>query len=101
MLDGVDNQGMVSTYVVPPIIDAIQEFKVNSHNDQAEFGGSLGGIVNVVTKSGPTPCTAQLGSTLRNDAFDARNTFQQKVTPFKQNQFGFSVGGPVYHPESL
>ena len=34
MLDGIDNQGMVSTYVVPPIIDAIQEFKVNSHNDK-------------------------------------------------------------------
>lgn len=98
MLDGVDNQGMVSTYVVPPIIDAIQEFKVNSHND-AEFGGSTGGIINVVTKSGTNSLHGTAWEYLRNDAFDARNTFQQAVTPFKQNQFGFSLGGPVYIPK--
>ncbi|MCI0423919.1 MAG: carboxypeptidase regulatory-like domain-containing protein [Acidobacteria bacterium] len=53
LLDGINNQGsFTSTYSVPPIIDTIQEFKVQSHNDQAEFGGALGGIINVVTKSG-------------------------------------------------
>ena len=85
MLDGIDNQGMVSTYVVPPIIDAIQEFKVNSHNDQAEFGSSTGGIINVVTKSGTNSLHGTAWEYLRNDAFDARNTFQPNVTPFKQN----------------
>jgi hypothetical protein len=99
MLDGIDNQGMVSTYVVPPIIDAIQEFKVNSHNDQAEFGSSTGGIVNVVTKSGTNSLHGTAWEYIRNDAFDARNTFQSAVTPFKQNQFGFSVGGPVIIPK--
>jgi outer membrane receptor protein involved in Fe transport len=99
MLDGIDNQGMVSTYVVPPIIDAIQEFKVNSHNDQAEFGSSTGGIVNVVTKSGTNSLHGTAWEYVRNDAFDARNTFQQSVTPFKQNQFGFSLGGPAYIPK--
>ena len=99
MLDGIDNQGMVSTYVVPPIIDAIQEFKVNSHNDQAEFGSSTGGIINVVTKSGTNAVHGTVWEYLRNDAFDARNTFQPNVTPFKQNQFGFSLGGPVYIPK--
>ena len=99
MLDGVDNQAMVSTYVVPPIIDSIQEFKVNSHNDQAEFGSSLGGIINVVTKSGTNSLHGTAWEYLRNDAFDARNTYFQKVTPFKQNEFGFSVGGPVYIPK--
>ena len=99
MLDGIDNQGMVSTYVVPPIIDAIQEFKVNSHNDQAEFGSSTGGIINVVTKSGTNAPHGTAWEYLRNDAFDARNTFQPNVTPFKQNQFGFSLGGPVYIPK--
>ena len=53
MLDGVFNQGaFVSTYAVPPIIDTIQEFKINAHNDDPEFGGAVGGIVNVVTKGG-------------------------------------------------
>ena len=99
MLDGIDNNGMVSTYVVPPIIDAIQEFKVNSHNDQAEFGSSTGGIINVVTKSGTNSLHGTAWEYVRNDAFDARNTFQSAVTPFKQNQFGFSVGGPVILPK--
>ena len=52
LTDGVNNQGMMtSTYAVPPVVDAIQEFKVQSHNDLAEFGGVTGGVVNVVTKS--------------------------------------------------
>jgi len=89
MLDGINNQGAItSTYAVPPIIDSIQEFKVNSHNDQAEFGGALGGIVNVVTKSGSNDLHGSLWEYLRNDAFDARNTFQRTVTPFRENQFG-------------
>ena len=53
LLDGVNNQGSFgSTYAVAPIVDEVQEFKVQSHNDDASFGGVLGGIVNVVTKSG-------------------------------------------------
>jgi hypothetical protein len=98
--DGINNQGsFLSTYAVPPIIDTIQEFKVNSHNDQAEFGSSLGGIVNVVSKSGTNTVHGSAWEYLRNDAFDARNTFQQSVQVFRQNQFGFTVGGPVYIPK--
>ena len=53
MTDGINNQGSFqSTYTVAPIIDQIAEFKVNSHNDQAEVGGVVGGVINVVTKSG-------------------------------------------------
>ena len=100
MLDGISDQNdLLSAYVVPPIIDAIQEFKVVSHSDLAEFGSSTGGIVNVVTKSGTNGLHGTAWEYLRNDAFDARNTFQDKVTPFKQNQFGFSVGGPVWIPK--
>jgi Carboxypeptidase regulatory-like domain len=93
LLDGIFNYGSVGTYVVPPIIDAIQEFKVNSHNDQAEFGSSLGGVVNVVTKSGTNALHGDAWEYVRNNAFDARNTFQDSVTPFKQNEFGFSLVG--------
>jgi hypothetical protein len=98
--DGINNQGsFLSTYAVPPIIDTIQEFKVNSHNDQAEFGSSLGGIINVVTKSGTNELHGTAWEYVRNDAFDARNTFQQKVATFRQNQFGFAFGGPVVIPK--
>jgi len=100
LADGLNNQGAtLSTYAVPPIIDAIQEFKVNSHNDEAEFGSVLGGIINVVTKSGTNALHGTLWEYIRNDAFDARSTFQKSVTPFKQNQFGASVGGPVIIPK--
>ena len=52
-LDGIINTAaFASSYDVPPIIDDIQEFKIQSHNDQAEYGGVLGGVVNLVTKSG-------------------------------------------------
>jgi hypothetical protein len=99
MLDGINNQGaFLSTYAVAPIIDSIQEFKVQSHNDGAEFGGALGGIVNVVTKSGTNKLHGSIWEYLRNDAFDARNTFFQEKTPFRQNQFGAAVGGPVVIP---
>ena len=100
MTDGLNNQGAFSgTYAVPPIIDSIQEFKVNSHNDQAEFGGALGGIVNVATKPGTNELHGSLWEYLRNDAFNARNTFQNSVTVFRQNQFGVSAGGPVMLPK--
>src|ERR1041385_3390776 len=100
MTDGLNNQGAFSgTYAVPPILDSMQEFKVNSHNDQAEFGGALGGIVNVATKSGTNELHGTLWEYLRNDAFNARNTFQNSVTVFRQNQFGVSAGGPVMLPK--
>jgi hypothetical protein len=100
MTDGLNNQGAFSsTYAVPPIIDAIAEFKVNSHNDLAEFGGALGGIINVATKSGTNAFHGTLWEYVRNDAFNARNTFQPSVTVFRQNQFGASAGGPVMVPK--
>ena len=89
-LDGINNIGShVNTYAVAPIVDAIQEFKVQSHNDQAEFGGGVGGVINVVTKSGTNELHGTMWEFLRNDALDARNPFFRNVTrPFRQNQFG-------------
>jgi outer membrane receptor protein involved in Fe transport len=100
MTDGLNNQGAFqSTYAVPPIIDSMAEFKVNAHNDQAEFGGVMGGVVNVATKAGTNDFHGTLWEYLRNDAFNARNTFQNSVTVFRQNQFGASAGGPVMLPK--
>lgn len=100
LMDGINDQGSFqSTYTVAPIIDQIEEFKVNSHNDQAEFGGVLGGVINVVTKSGTNQLHGSAWEYLRNNDFDARNTFNPSVTPYRQNQFGVAAGGPVWIPK--
>jgi outer membrane receptor protein involved in Fe transport len=100
LMDGVHNHAVYTgVYAVPPIIDAIQEFKVQSHNDQAEFGGATGGIINVVTKSGTNELHGSAWEYVRNDAFDARDRYLARVTPFKQNMFGVTAGGPVVLPK--
>ena len=66
-----------------------------SHSDSVEYGGFLGGYVNVVTKSGTNEFHGALWEFLRNDKFDARNPFKATVNPLKQNQFGGNIGGPI------
>jgi outer membrane receptor protein involved in Fe transport len=95
LLDGFTDYGFIGNYAVAPIIDDIQEFKVQSHNDSSAFGGSLGGIINVVTKGGTQEYHGDVWEFFRNSALDARNYFQTAVTPYKQNQFGGAAGGPV------
>src|SRR2546421_2812668 len=98
LLDGLnDQESFSSTYSVPPIVDDIQEFKVDSHNDQAQFGGVLGGVVNVVTKSGTNQLHGEAWEFIRNSALDARNPLT-KINLLHQNQFGSNIGGPVLLP---
>jgi len=103
LLDGLYNYGSIeSTYAIAPIVDAIQEFKVVSHTDSAEFGGVLGGVVNVVTKSGTNEIHGAAWEYIRNTAFDAKNYFLPAGTAkafFHENQFGASGGGPVVIPK--
>jgi len=103
LTDGLNNYGSVlSTYDVAPIIDAIQEFKVVSHTDSAEYGGVLGGVVNVVTKTGTNDLHGSAWEFARNTVFDARPTFSPAPiakADFSQNQFGGSIGGPVIIPK--
>ncbi len=103
LTDGLYNYGALeSTYAVAPIIDAIQEFKVVSHTDDAEFGSVLGGVVNVVTKTGTNNLHGAGWEYLRNTVFDARNYFLPTTSPkaaYHQNQFGGDLGGPVLIPK--
>ena len=81
-------------------IDAIQEFKAQTKNYSAEYGFSAN-QVNISTKSGSNQFHGSVFEFLRNDAVDARTFFNvkpQPVAPFKQNQFGYSLGGPVVFP---
>lgn len=102
LLDGMDDQQSVaSMYTIQPILDDIQEFKVVSHPDQAEYGGVLGGMVNVVTKSGTNQLHGAGWEFVRNSYFDARNPFlpsTKPITPLHWNQFGADIGGPVLLP---
>lgn len=100
LLDGLNNTNYIGNmYVIPPIIDAIEEFKVQSHNDKAEFGGVLGGIINVISKTGTNEYHGSVWEFVRNDALNARDPFADefnvKPAAFRQNQFGASVGGPI------
>lgn len=98
-VDGLIDQGVMgSNYAVAPILDDIQEFKVQSLNDEAMFGGVMGGVVNIVTKSGTNNFHGVAWEFLRNSAFDARNPFLSSVTALHQNQFGANLGGPVVLP---
>ena len=100
LIDGVVDLGsFIGNYNISPIIDVVQEFKVQSHNDLSEFGQAPGGIVNVATKSGTNAYHATLWEFLRNDKFDARNFFVAQRNPLRQNQFGVAGGGPIWIPK--
>jgi hypothetical protein len=97
-VDGIiDNNSHYNTYAVPPIIDTVQEFKINSHND-AQYGQVNGGVVNIVTKSGTNSLHGTVWEFNRNDAFDASPYFSSAHTAYHINQFGGQVGGPVMIP---
>ena len=100
VLDGANDLNTLSgTYNYAPIVDAIQEFKSQGHNDLAEYGGAAGATVSVVTKGGTNEFHGDAWEYLRNQVFDARNYFATSVAPLRQNQFGASVGGPLSIPK--
>ncbi|MBL8229400.1 MAG: TonB-dependent receptor [Bryobacterales bacterium] len=75
--------------------DSIAEFRVNSTLYSAESGGGAGGQVNLVSKSGTNQFHGSIFEFFRNDRMDARNPFDTAKQPFRLNQFGGSVGGPI------
>ncbi|MBX5495544.1 MAG: TonB-dependent receptor [Bryobacteraceae bacterium] len=102
-LDGVENTDPnFNTFVIQPSIDAIQEFKVQSGIYPAEFGRASTQI-NVSTKSGGNAFHGSLFHFVRNDKFDAKNyaftSARPPKDPFKWNQFGFTLSGPVTIPK--
>jgi hypothetical protein len=99
-LDGVFNTDLRGpVYGVLPIVDLVQEFKVQAHNDKTEFGGVTGGVVNIVSKSGTNDLHGSGWEFVRNDAFDARDPFKESTrsspAPYRQNEFGGALGGPI------
>jgi hypothetical protein len=79
-------------------VEAVLEFQVLTNSYSAEFGRSAGGVVNAVTRAGTNQYHGSLFEFVRNSDFDAKNYFDQKtapIPPFKRNQFGGVIGGPI------
>src|SRR6478735_6365690 len=100
MLDGVDNnETWLQTVVIFPSVDALDEFKLQTSTYSAEFGRSLGGVVNLQIKSGANQMHGSAFEFLRNDAFDANNFFNNRAgrekPDFSQHQYGGTIGGPL------
>ncbi len=102
-LDGVVNTDInFNLYVVLPSVDALQEFKVQSGIYPAEFGREAG-QVNVSTKPGTNSYHGTVFEFLRNDKLDAGNydfiNTHPPKSPFRQNQYGYTLGGPIQIPK--
>jgi len=104
VLDGIDNKNKIVGFdssdaqSIEPIIDAIQEFKVQTATFSAEFGQSAGGVVNLSIRSGTDKFHGSGFEYLRNSWLDADPYFQPALTAkpqFIQNQYGATIGGPL------
>lgn len=87
-----------SSITFQPSIGAVQEFKVDNSTLSAEYGQSSGAVVNIATRSGANEFHGEMFEFFRNDALDARNFFTftaSQPPPFKRNQFGGQIGGPI------
>src|SRR6266850_1152642 len=103
LLDGTDinnvyNKTPGSSAGVLLGVDAVLEFQVLTNAYSAEFGRSAGGQINAVTRSGENSVHGSAFEFLRNSAMDAKDFFDplsNPIPPFKRNQFGATLGGPI------
>src|SRR5579875_1242391 len=94
MFDGIpEKQFFYGLTTLQPPVDSIAEFKIQRGYFSPQFGAPA--IVNVVTKSGTNSLHGAAWEFFRNDVLDARNFFDRNLPPYRQNQFGFSMGGPA------
>ena len=96
-LPAINEAGVFGTPATILPVEAIAEAAILS-NFEAEFGRNSGAVVNIVTKSGTNEFHGSLFEFFRDDRLDARNYFNPKPDPqteFRNNQFGFALGGPV------
>lgn len=97
--DGIQSQDTDnSVLLVVPSVDAIQEFKVQTSAMDASFGRAGGGTINLIMKSGTNQLHGGAFEFLRNSALDAKNFFDaptKPIPPFRMNQFGGTLGGPI------
>lgn len=102
-LDGVSlMNNLITTTTFRPSVNAIQEVDIQTGTYQAQYGGYMGLQMNLVTKTGTNDLHGAAYEFDRNNFFDARGFFEKPTAPqapFRQNQFGFVLSGPVYIPK--
>jgi hypothetical protein len=104
LLDGAPNSAPAQNQpVINATPDLVQEFKVETNNFSAEYGRAAGGVFNVITRSGTNQFHGNLYEFFRNTELNANDYFSNGAgnprSPFKYNQFGGTLGGPVYIPK--
>ena len=98
-MDGVLNNALfTNVWMISPPPDALQEFNVQSHITDAQFGISSGANINIATRAGTNTLHGAGWEFARNSAMDARDYFDQTRLPYSQNQYGVYLGGPVRLP---
>jgi len=99
MINGVNlNDPAQNQITFQPSINTVSEFKVDNSTFSAEYGRNSGAIVNIATRSGANSFNGEAFEFFRDDKYDSRNFFNQEPapqSPFRRNQFGFNVGGPI------
>lgn len=96
LFDGIPGkEASHQTNIFAPSVDAIAEIKVETANYSAEFGSEAGGHINVVTKSGTNDLHGTLFEFVRNDIWDARDSFADRKSELRRNSFGATLGGPI------
>src|SRR5205807_4749292 len=96
-IDGADNMSTASgIQKTTPSQEGVEEFRVINSSYSTEFGRAVGGIVNIITKSGTNSLHGSVYEYFRNDAMDVRSALAAKgFNKLRQNQFGGTLGGPI------
>ncbi|HSR67813.1 MAG TPA: TonB-dependent receptor [Acidobacteriota bacterium] len=108
-MDGISSKQLSGGMASQPSVDSVQEFRVETLNFSAEYGASIGSVVNVVTKGGTNSFHGSVFEFHRNDNADAREFFDigdpgdptGGKPEFKQNQFGGTFGGPIIEDKTF
>jgi hypothetical protein len=110
-VNGINLNDMVQNQVTfQPTINTVSEFKVDNSTYSAEYGRNAGAIVTIASRSGTNQFHGELYDYVRNNAFDARNAFNPRLSStgaplpqsaFKRNQFGGAIGGPIFKDKTF
>ena len=98
-MDGVMNNNIYTNiWAISPPPDALEEFTIQAHITDAQFATTSGANVNIVTRSGTDTFHGDLWEFIRNDDLDAQTYPATSRLPYRQNQYGFYLGGPARLP---
>ena len=103
-IDGIDdNERIIGTAGVKPVVEAIQEITVQTNSYSPEAGRTAGGVVSIITRTGSNQFHGSAYEFFRNDITDAKNVLQTtgRRPELRQNQFGGSLGGPIFRDKTF